>query len=159
AGLAVAYVIMFCVLAGIIVVLVLDRRRLVRLITGRLPAYEPTGLVTAEDIAMLSSLRARRLARNWARATGGLPAAAAMGDYQLAATELALLHDKAGRGMITPGRFRERQSDLLGLMNVARAEFLRRRPRPPLAPWAPASGFAHTQVFPAALPPAPGPLR
>jgi RsiW-degrading membrane proteinase PrsW (M82 family) len=154
AGLAIAYAIMFCVLVAIIVVLVLDRRRLVRLITHRLPAYEPTGLVTSEDIAMLSTLRGRRMARNWARATGGLPAASAMGDYQLAATELALLHDKAARRVVTPERFRERQADLLGLMNVARAEFLRRRPQPPSAPWAQASGFAHTEVMPAPLPPA-----
>jgi protease PrsW len=153
AGLTIAYAIMFCVLLGIIVVLVLDRRRVVRLITRRLPAYEATGLVTSEDIAMLGTLRGRRMARNWARATGGLPAAAAMGDYQLAATELALLHDKAARRVITPERFRERQADLLGLMNVARAEFLRRRPQPPIAPWAEASGFAHTEVIPAPLPP------
>jgi len=153
-GLGVAYTIMFCVLAAIVAVLVADRRRVVRLITGWLPAYQPTGLVTAEDIGMLSTLRGRRMARNWARGTGGLPAAAAMGDYQLAATELALLHDKAARGVITPDRFGRRQHDLVGLLGVARAEFLRRRPRPPVAPWAPASGIAHTDVLPAPLPPA-----
>ena len=65
-----------------------------------MPGYEPTGLVTPQDITMLSSLRDRRLARNWALATGGLPAASAMGNYQLAATELALLHEKARRGVL-----------------------------------------------------------
>jgi len=154
AGLAVAYFIMFCVLMGLIAVLIADRRRLVGLIRTYLPAYRATGLVSSDDVAMLASLRSRRRARNWARASGGLPAAAAMGDYQLAATELALLHDKTRRGVITPERFRQRQHDLLGLMLVARKSFLSRHPEPPEAPWAPSggSGLAHHGVYQAPLP-------
>jgi RsiW-degrading membrane proteinase PrsW (M82 family) len=155
AGLAVAYALMFCVLIGLIAILIADRRRLIGLIRTYLPAYRATGLVAAADVAMLASLRARRQARSWARATGGLPAASAMGDYQLAATELALLHDKAGRGVLSPGTFRQRQHDLLGLMFVARRAFLRRQDPPPGAPWAPdgRSGFANDTVRPAPLPP------
>jgi RsiW-degrading membrane proteinase PrsW (M82 family) len=155
AGLATGYAIMFCVLMAIIGVLIADRRRIVRLITRCLPGYEATGLVTDEDIRMLSSLRARRLARNWARATGGLQAAHAMGDYQLAATELALLHQRAERGLIDHAKFVERQGALLALMQVARAAFLARQPQPPPAPWSAAgtSGFAHTGVLRAQVPP------
>jgi hypothetical protein len=78
-----------------------------------------------------------------------------MGDYQLAATELALLHDKAGRGVLSPDAFRQRQHDLLGLMYVARRAFLRRHDDPPGAPWAPdgRSGFANDPVQPTPLPP------
>jgi RsiW-degrading membrane proteinase PrsW (M82 family) len=154
-GLAVAYAIMFCVLIGLIAILIADRRRLIGLIRTYLPGYRATGLVAAADVTMLASLRARRRARIWARATGGLPAASAMGDYQLAATELALLHDKAGRGVLSPGNFRQRQHDLLGLMYVARRAFLRRHDAPPGAPWSPdgRSGFANDPVRPAPLPP------
>lgn len=145
AGLAVAYFIMFCVLVGLVAILIADRRHLVGLIRRYLPAYRETGLVSSDDIEMLASLPSRRQARNWARVTSGLPAAAAMGDYQLAATELALLHDKARRGVITPGSFRQRQHDLLGLMLVARKSFLSRHPVPPQTPWAPPGGSGLAQ--------------
>ena len=123
---------------------------MVGLIRRYLPAYEATGLVTPSDITMLASLRERRRARNWARSTGGMAAAAAMSDYQLAATELALLHAKAERGVVSPAGFRQRQHDLLALMHVARLAFARRHAGtgrhadPPRAPWAAAhgSGFA-----------------
>jgi protease PrsW len=123
AGLAAGYAIMACVLAGLIVVLVRDRRRLLGEIRTYLPPYQATGLVTSSDIAMLSSLRTRHLARSWARVTGGLPAAVAMGDYQLAATELALLHAKAARGVVTPDAFTQRQRALLSLMRIARRSY------------------------------------
>ena len=71
AGELIGYAIMSCVLAGVIAVLVADRHRIVGLIRHDLPAYAATGLVTSDDIAMLSSLRARRQARNWARGRGG----------------------------------------------------------------------------------------
>ena len=68
-----------------------------------------------------------------------------MGDYQLAATELALLHDKAGRGVVSAPEFLDRQHDLLGLMHMAREAFLARRDAPTPTPWAlpGGSGFAH----------------
>ena len=149
AGLITGYLIMSCVLAGIVAVLVADRRRVVGLIRHYLPAYEPTALVTPADIEMLASLRARRRARNWARRGGGLAAAAAMSDYQLAATELALLHAKAERGVVTGEAFRRRQRDLLQLMHTARMSFARRHAQPPRAPWATAhgSGFAPGRHF------------
>jgi hypothetical protein len=139
----------------------MDRRRLVRLIRRYLPPYAATGLVSPDDIAMLASLRARRRARNWARATAGLPAAKAMADYQVAATELALLHSKAEAGVVLAAEFLDRQHDLVSLMHVAREAFLvrgalqNRHDAPPLAPWAPpgASGFTHGAPRTAPLPP------
>jgi RsiW-degrading membrane proteinase PrsW (M82 family) len=155
-GLAIAYAILFCVLIGLIVILVNDRRRIVGLIWRVLPDYAPTGLVTMADVQMLSTLAGRRLARAWARSTGGRPAATAMADYQLAATELALLHQRAERHVIDPGTFAQRQQALLGLMQVARRAFLSRQPEPPVPPWAApgGSGLAHGQAFAAPMPPA-----
>jgi protease PrsW len=155
AGLSIGYGIMACVAVGVIAVLVMDRRRLVRLIRRYLPAYGATGLVSADDITMLASLRARHRARNWATATAGLAAGKAMADYQLAATELALLHSKAEAGVVTATDFLDRQHDLVGLMHVAREAFLSRHEEPPAAPWASlgGSGFAHGSARPASLPP------
>lgn len=101
-------------------ILVSDRRRLVRLILIHLPAYAPTGLVGAGEIAMLASLQARHRARVRARARAGLSAGLVMGDYQLAATELALLRAKAEAGIVTGVPFARRERDLIGLMRAAR---------------------------------------
>ncbi|HUY46178.1 MAG TPA: PrsW family intramembrane metalloprotease [Streptosporangiaceae bacterium] len=142
-GLAIAYAILACVLAGLVGVLIADRRRIVRLIWRFLPVYEALGLVTEADLRMLSTLRERRAARGWARATGGRAAARAMEDYQLAATELALVHLRAQRGIIAADQFEERRRSLLRLMAMARSAFFRRQPEPPQPPWAPRghSGF------------------
>ena len=130
---------MACVLAVLVAILVADRRRVIRLIRRYLPRYERTGLVTPDDIEMLASLRARSAARGWARAAGGLPASAAMSDYQLAATELALARDKAERGLFEFTAFAVREHSLLSLMAVARRAFASRFPggtEPAPAPWA-----------------------
>jgi len=128
AGLLAGYLIMACVLAGLIVVLVADRRRLVGLIRHYLPAYADTGLVTPDDVGMLASLRSRGVARAWARETHGRAAAVAMSDYQLAATELALASSKRDRGLLSPAAFAARERSLLALMAVAHRTFTRHLP-------------------------------
>ncbi|HEY0937864.1 MAG TPA: PrsW family intramembrane metalloprotease [Trebonia sp.] len=146
AGLASAYLIMTCVLAVLVAILVADRRRVIRLIRRYLPRYERTGLITPDDIVMLASLRARGAARGWARAAGGLPASAAMADYQLAATELALAQDKAERGLFEFNAFAAREHSLLSLMAVARHAFASRFPggtEPRPAPWARSASAFH----------------
>ncbi len=145
AGTLVAYVFLLCLLVVLYLVIRADRRRIVGQIRQYLPGYEGTGLVTDYDIQMLSSLPGRKQARNWARSTGGMAAATAMGDYQLAATELALLHQKAGRGVISRRQFAQGQQGLLGLMQQARAQFLRRQPAPSPTPWTGSDSSAFTQ--------------
>jgi RsiW-degrading membrane proteinase PrsW (M82 family) len=159
AGLAAGYAFMMCVLAALITVLVKDRSRIIALIRRYLPDYEATGLVTPDDIAMLADLQARAAARRWARtlgggagtsaggAAGGLSASAAMSDYQLAATELALAREKADRGTVDAKDFADRERELLTLMTVARNALIRRlrtdgTQTPP--PWA-ESGTAITR--------------
>jgi RsiW-degrading membrane proteinase PrsW (M82 family) len=150
-GLAIAYAILACVLGVLAGVIVADRRRIVRLIWRFLPGYETAGVVTEADLKMLSTLRERRAARLWARRTGGRPAARAMEDYQLAATELALVHLRAQRQIIAPDQFEQRRRDLLRLMTLARSAFFRRQPEPPQPPWAPGatSGFGRHRHGPA----------
>jgi RsiW-degrading membrane proteinase PrsW (M82 family) len=154
-GLGAAYLIVACALAGLIIVLVRDRNRIIGLIKRTLPGYVPTGLVTPQDVAMLATLAGRRAARHWARVSGGRSAAAAMTDYQLAATELAMLHQRAERGVIGPQEFETRRQALLSLMHAARMAFLPHRPAPLLPPWAPhgASGFVQRAAYPAPMPP------
>jgi RsiW-degrading membrane proteinase PrsW (M82 family) len=144
-GTLVAYVFLLVLLIVLYQVIRADRRHIVGEIRSYLPGYERTGLVTGNDIAMLSSLKDRRQARNWARATGGMAAARAMSDYQLATTELALLHQKASRGVISRRQFARSQQGLLSLMQQARGEFLRRQPAPPPTPWTGSDTSAFTQ--------------
>ena len=153
-GLAVAYAILACVLGVLAGVIVADRRRIVRLIWRFLPVYEALGVVTEADLRMLSTLRERRAARLWARRTGGRAAARAMEDYQLAATELALVHLRAQRQIIAPDQFEQRRRDLLRLMAMARSAFFQRQPEPPQPPWATsaASGFGRHRHGPAHAP-------
>jgi protease PrsW len=137
AGIILAYGLLGCVLVVLFTVMVADRRRMISLIRRFLPAYQATGLVSEADLRMLCTLSERRQARRWARETGGRPLARAMVAYQLAATELALAHQRLRRGGVTPGEFEERRQVLAGVMASARQAFRRLRtpraalPRPP----------------------------
>lgn len=117
--LAVVYLILLVVLAGVLGVVVADRRRIVRLITRYLPGYEDTGLVTELDVAMLASLRRRRLARQWARLHRRGGGYLAMAEFQLAATELALACNRQGRHLIDTPAFATRRDDSLAVMRAA----------------------------------------
>jgi RsiW-degrading membrane proteinase PrsW (M82 family) len=133
-GLGLVYLLDLAILIALIVIVVRERKRTVHLIGRYLPMYGQTGLVTPQDVQMLGRLATRRAARRWARLIGGGPAAKAMGDYQLAATELALLHQRAERGVAEAGWFEHRRAALLQLMQLARHAFIRDRPLSP--PWA-----------------------
>ncbi|HEV8274662.1 MAG TPA: PrsW family intramembrane metalloprotease [Streptosporangiaceae bacterium] len=129
-GVAAAYLLVACVLIVLVAVVVADRRRTVRLIWRFLPAYQASGVVTEDDLRMLSTLRGRRAARLRARRSGGAAVARAVTDYQLAATELALVHQRAERGVIDLARFDLRCRDLLALMTMARVAYSRQPARP-----------------------------
>jgi hypothetical protein len=126
AGIVLAYGLLACVLVVLIAVVVADRRRIVRLIRRFLPAYQANGLVTGAELRMLCTLRERRAARAWARSAGGRTAARAMANYQLAATELALAHQRAERDPLAAGPSREQE--LADVMASARAVFSRYYP-------------------------------
>jgi RsiW-degrading membrane proteinase PrsW (M82 family) len=137
-GIILAYGLLACVLVVLITVIVADRRRILGLVRRYLPAYQDSGLVTEADLRMLSTLRERREARRWARGTGGRPLGRAMAAYQLAATELALAHQRLHRGGATPGEFEERRRELTGVMASAHQVIWRRASgRPPPASEAP----------------------
>ena len=122
-GLGISVLIATAWVTVLIVLLVGDRHRLVGTIRHFLPMYIPSGIVTPTDITMLSSLHTRRDARRVIRSRLGRQAARAMEDYQLAATELALLHASATSRTVTPQRFAFRQQSLTYLMGQARRVF------------------------------------
>jgi RsiW-degrading membrane proteinase PrsW (M82 family) len=124
-GLLVAYVAGAAVLVVLGVVLHRDRLRIVGLVRTYLPPYEPTGVVTPADVRMLSTLRARRQARERVRARLGRGPARALADYQQAATELAMLHRRYDLGVVELPAFTARRDPLLLLMAHARAVFAR----------------------------------
>ncbi|GAB3466188.1 hypothetical protein GCM10027570_55190 [Streptomonospora sediminis] len=148
-GFGVAYLVLFFVLVSVIVLAVQDRRRQVAAIAHFLPPYVPTGLVTPADVRMLSSMPGRRSARNWAQSNAGKHGRQAMKDYQLAATELALLHQRLARGVARP-MWEERRDSFLALMHAARTAFLGQVQQPVAPAWAPAatdSGFLQRADF------------
>ncbi|GAA1771941.1 PrsW family intramembrane metalloprotease [Streptomonospora arabica] len=148
-GFGIAYVVLFFVLVSIIVLAVQDRRRQVAAIAHFLPPYVSTGLVTPADVRMLSSIPGRRGARSWAQRNAGQRGRRAMKDYQLAATELALLHQRLARGVARPA-WQERRDSFLALMHAARTAFLGHMQQPVVPAWAPQatdSGFLQRADF------------
>ncbi|GAA4732455.1 PrsW family intramembrane metalloprotease [Isoptericola chiayiensis] len=124
-GLAAAYTLGLGVLVALAVVLHRDRRRIVGLVQEHLPRYAAVGVVGPGDVRMLSSLQARRRARERLRVTLGRGPARAMADYQQAATELAMLHRRHGLGLVPDDEFQARRDPLLLLMGHARVAFTR----------------------------------
>ncbi|WP_460770857.1 PrsW family intramembrane metalloprotease [Nocardiopsis nanhaiensis] len=134
-GLGLAYLVLFAVLMGILGVAARDRRSQVAAIDRYLPPYISTGLVTLADLSMLSSMAGRRQAREWAARNAGPRGRKAMKEYQLAATELALLHQKLDAGLPRED-WKVRRDSFLALMHVARDTFLGRLPQPVTPGWA-----------------------
>ncbi|MFC5814273.1 PrsW family intramembrane metalloprotease [Nonomuraea harbinensis] len=117
AAVAGAYLVIMLVLIGLIVITVVERRQLVSRMGAYLPLYGHTGLVTEQDVGMLTTIAARRAARKWARGAG---LGREMSDYQQAATELTMLHLRAERERTDPARFAVERDLLLGAMARAR---------------------------------------
>ena len=132
---AVVYVILLLAFGGLLVAMVRDRGRMVGLIRELLAPFKDPVVMTTEDLQMLTDLRMRRLARQWARLHCGLRGADTMAGYQLTATELALACDRARRGQMDPDAFTERHASSIEAMSRA-AAVLRGR-QPPYPSWAP----------------------
>ena len=102
----------------VIVVATWSRRREGATVAARLPAYVQAGWLAPQDVAMVSSLQGRRQALRWVGGRYGERGARALRDFQLAATELAFLRDRAERGR-AGADFVQRERSLLA--DVARA--------------------------------------
>jgi protease PrsW len=132
---AVVYVILLLAFGGLLAAMVRDRGRMVGLIRELLAPFKDPVVMTTEDLQMLTDLRMRRLARQWARLHCGLRGADTMAGYQLTATELALACDRARRGQMDPDAFTERHASSIEAMSRAAAALRGRQP--PYPSWAP----------------------
>jgi len=112
---------MFPVLLAVLAVAAVEQRRLRRLMARVLPMYARAGWLGPADIGMLTSVRRRRQARRVVHAGGGGRAERAMRDFQAAATELALLHDRGERHQVDAPTYSVRQQVLLRQLAVSRA--------------------------------------
>ncbi|WP_375256604.1 PrsW family intramembrane metalloprotease [Streptomyces sp. PKU-EA00015] len=88
------------------------RQRELRTISSELPAYAAAGWLAAAEPQALSSMRARTMARDYARRTYGPAAGHAVFEYEAFATSLASLRHRAHRGAAGPD-FAERERELL----------------------------------------------
>jgi RsiW-degrading membrane proteinase PrsW (M82 family) len=120
-GLLVTYLILIAALTALIVVVTVDRQRVVRMIIMFLPGFEHPEVVMVTDIPMLASLRLRRLGRHWARLNLGIEGRRAMARYQLAATELAMACNRNSFGLTTEEAYTRHRDDSLHLMRTAAA--------------------------------------
>jgi protease PrsW len=120
-ALLVTYLILTVAVIGVIVVVVIDRQRVVAMITMFLPDFEHPEVVMVTDVRMLASLRMRRLGRHWARLNLGVDGERAMTQYQLAATELAMACNRNSFGRTTDAAYARHRDDSLDLMRAAAA--------------------------------------
>lgn len=126
AGFVTAYVLFqIPVFVAFVVLAVLARRREGRLIAKHLQVYGTTGWLSPQEIAMLSSLPARRDARGWAGRTGGPAARRAMRDFQEMGSELAFLRERMVHGT-APEEARTLEYAMLARMSSLRGGFVPR---------------------------------
>lgn len=88
------------------------RQRELRTVREELPAYTAAGWLTPAEPYALGSMRARRLAREYAKRHLGRPAARAVAEYEAYATSLAFLRHR-GRGGRAGADFVVRERELL----------------------------------------------
>ncbi|MEV7288365.1 PrsW family intramembrane metalloprotease [Streptomyces sp. NPDC093252] len=85
----------FALLTGVVVWI---RQRELRMVREELPAYAATGWFSPAEPHALGSMRARRLAREYAGRRLGRPAARTVAEYETYATSLAVLRHRGDRG-------------------------------------------------------------
>ncbi|WP_371102574.1 PrsW family intramembrane metalloprotease [Streptomyces sp. PU_AKi4] len=126
------------------------RQRELRTVRAELPAYVAAGWLNAAEPFALGSMRARRVARQYARRHGGRTAARSVAEYEAYATSLAFLRHRgrlgrAGTDFVTRERelllelWHRRGAARPALEHAARAT----APRVPVvaAPWAGYGGY------------------
>ncbi|MFC9547072.1 PrsW family intramembrane metalloprotease [Streptomyces sp. NPDC056956] len=112
-GFFAVYAVFMVPLFGVLTWLVVwTRQRELRTVRTELPAYVAAGWLTPVEPFVLGSMRARRLARQYARRHGGRAAAREVARYEAFATSLAFLRHRGGAGR-APADFVAREGALL----------------------------------------------
>jgi len=132
------------------------RQRELKTVRSELPAYAVAGWLTAPEPFALGSMRARRLAREYATHHFGKAAARSVAEYEAYATSLAFLRHRGRRGRAGTDfvvRERELLDELWRRRDVARPALayatVAAAPavQPPPQPW-PVYGYAPTAPYP-----------
>ncbi|GAA3072942.1 PrsW family intramembrane metalloprotease [Streptomyces glomeratus] len=118
------------------------RQRELRTVREELPAYAATGWLGPAEPFVLGSMRARRVARQYARQHFGKAAARSVAEYEAYATSLAFLRHRGHRGRAGAG-FVVRERELLSALWARRAVA-----RPALAHAARTTAPVHPPVWP-----------
>ncbi|MFJ6085319.1 PrsW family intramembrane metalloprotease [Streptomyces sp. NPDC092369] len=146
------------------------RQRELRTVREELPAYTMAGWLTPAEPFALGSMRARRLARDYATRHYGKPAARAVAQYEAYATSLAFLRHRGRRGRAGADfvvRERELLAELWRRKDVARPalDYAARATAPPVAVTAPpwpvhgVYGYPAQPAYPASPYPAYNPYQ
>lgn len=92
--------VMVPVFAGMVALVIYQRRREQQVVADQLPGFAQAGWIAPSEITLLSSLAGRRGWRAAVRRRSGQQVAKAVSDYQAAVTELAFLRSRMGRGAV-----------------------------------------------------------
>ncbi|WP_439948407.1 PrsW family intramembrane metalloprotease [Streptomyces sp. BBFR109] len=141
------------------------RQRELRTVREELPAYAAAGWLTPAEPFALGSMRARRVAREYAARHLGKPAARTVARYEACATSLAFLRRRGRLGRVGPD-FVAREQQLLHEMwrgrEVAQPalDHAARMTAPPVRvvapPWPVYGVYGHSQRYGAPHPQGPG---
>ncbi|MDQ1037222.1 RsiW-degrading membrane proteinase PrsW (M82 family) [Streptomyces sp. V3I8] len=129
------------------------RQRALGTVRAELPSYAVAGWLAAPEPFVLGSMRARRLAREYATRHGGRDAGRAVAEYEAYATSLAFLRHRGRRGRVGADfavRERELLQELWARREPARPAlaYAARATAPPPAP-SPWPGYGYPQGYPA----------
>ncbi|NYF99217.1 PrsW family intramembrane metalloprotease [Janibacter cremeus] len=122
AGLLLGLACGFVAFVAFVIFLVWARRREGRIIGEYLMPYAATGWLSSDEVGMLSTMKARRRARSWAKHHGGATGTASMRSFQDCASELALLRRRMHRHTFDAETL-QRERVLLDSMTARRREF------------------------------------
>ena len=110
--------IMVPLFAGLVGLVVWQRRREQRVVAAQLPGFASAGWIAPSEVPLLASLAGRRGWRAAVRHRAGARAAEAVRAYQDAVTELAFLRDRMQRGTVGPEAGRWHHETLASVMEA-----------------------------------------
>ncbi|HEY8372342.1 MAG TPA: PrsW family intramembrane metalloprotease [Pseudonocardiaceae bacterium] len=118
------FLVMVPVFAGVVWLVIWQRRREQRVVAGKLRFFAERGWIAPSEVPLLGSLAKRRRWRLKVLRRSGPAAARAVTTYQNAVTALAFLYHRIHQGAEGP-ETRERHDQLLTALQQARAEAVR----------------------------------